>query len=74
LSSLPRVSDRDLVRAFEKRGYRFDRQTGSHMILRTSAPPFRRLVVLDHREIAKRTLRAIMRQAGVTVDELIALL
>ena len=52
----------------------FDRQTGSHMILRTSAPPFRRLVVLDHREIAKRTLRAIMRQAGVTVDDLIALL
>jgi predicted RNA binding protein YcfA (HicA-like mRNA interferase family) len=74
LSSLPRVSGRDLVRAFEKRGYHFDRQTGSHMILRTSVPPFRRLVIPDHREIAKGTLRAIVRQAGITVDELIALL
>jgi predicted RNA binding protein YcfA (HicA-like mRNA interferase family) len=74
LSSLPRVSGRDLVRAFEKSGYHFDRQTGSHMILRTSVPPFRRLVIPDHREIAKGTLRAIVRQAGITVDELIALL
>jgi predicted RNA binding protein YcfA (HicA-like mRNA interferase family) len=44
------------------------------MILRTSVPPFRRLVIPDHREIAKGTLRGIVRQAGFTVDELIALL
>jgi predicted RNA binding protein YcfA (HicA-like mRNA interferase family) len=74
LSSLPRVSGLDLVRAFEKRGYRFDRQTGSHMILRMSTPPFRRLVVPNYREIAKETLRAIMRQAGITLDELLDLL
>jgi predicted RNA binding protein YcfA (HicA-like mRNA interferase family) len=36
--------------------------------------PHRRLVVPDHGEVAKGTLRAIIRQAGLTVDEFKALL
>lgn len=55
-------------------GYAFDRQNGSHIVLRNQMPPFRRLVVPNHREIAKGTLRAIIRQAGLTVDDFIALL
>ena len=39
------------------------------MILRQSIAPHRRLVVPDHREIAKGTLRAIIRQADLTVGE-----
>lgn len=57
-----------------KLGYEFDRQNGSHMILRQSTAPFRRLTVPDHREVAKGTLRAIIREAGLTVDEFTALL
>ena len=41
------------------------------MILRNVAPPHRRLVVPDHKEIATGTLRAILRQAGLTVEELL---
>ena len=37
-------------------------------------PPYRRLTVPNHKEIAKGTLRAIIRQAGLTVDELSELL
>jgi predicted RNA binding protein YcfA (HicA-like mRNA interferase family) len=55
-------------------GYELDRQTGSHMILRQNVPPHRRLTVPDHREIAKGTLRSIIREAGLTVDEFRALL
>ncbi len=44
------------------------------MILRHASPPYRRLTVPNHREIAKGTLRAILREAGLTVDELLALL
>ncbi len=55
-------------------GYEFDRQTGSHMILRQSMHPHRRLTVPDHREVAKGTLRSIIREAGLTVDEFKALL
>jgi predicted RNA binding protein YcfA (HicA-like mRNA interferase family) len=52
-----------------KIGYFIDHQTGSHIILRQENPPHRRLTVPDHREIAKGTLRAIIRQAGLTVNE-----
>ena len=68
---LPVVAGRELVRAFEKLGYVLDRQKGSHMVLREAAPPHRRLVIPDHKEIAKGTLRAILRQAGVNVEELV---
>ena len=57
-----------------KISYEFDRQTGSHMILRQSVSPHRRLTVPDHREVAKGTLRSIIREAGLTVDEFKALL
>lgn len=74
MSTLPQVSGREVVAALAKADYAFDRQNGSHIVLRNLAPPFRRLVVPDHREIAKGTLRAIIRQAGLTVDDFIALL
>jgi predicted RNA binding protein YcfA (HicA-like mRNA interferase family) len=39
------------------------------MVLRQSAEPFRRLTVPDHKEMASGTLRSIIRQAGLTVEE-----
>jgi len=63
------VSGRDVVKARAKIGYQFDRQRGSHMILRQSVDPFRRLVVPDHKEVAKGTLRAIIRAVGLSVAE-----
>jgi predicted RNA binding protein YcfA (HicA-like mRNA interferase family) len=74
MSFLPSVSGREVVKALEKIGYQHDRQRGSHMVLRQSDPPYRRLTVPDHRELAKGTLRAIIRQAGLTVDEFRSLL
>ena len=60
--------------AFGKVGFEFDRQKGSHIILRHRSPPHRRLTVPDHREIAKGTLRALIREAGLSVQEFVALL
>lgn len=53
----------------DKIGYFIDHQTGSHIILRQDSPPHRRLTVPDHKEVAKGTLRAIIRQSGLTLDE-----
>lgn len=64
----------DVVKALSKIGYEVDHQTGSHIILRQKEEPHRRLTVPKHREIAKGTLRAIIRQAGLTVEEFIKLL
>ena len=59
--------------AFRRLGYEVDRQKGSHIVLRHREPPFRRLTVPDHRELAKGTLRALIREAGITVEEFTSL-
>ena len=74
MSGLPVVSGREVVKALAKVGYQFDRERGSHMVVRQAASPFRLLTVPDHKEIAKGTLRAIIREAGLTVDQFKALL
>jgi len=74
LTRLPALSGREVVKALRKIGYELDRQHGSHMILRQADPPFRRLVVPDHKELRRGTLRAIIRQAGLSVPEFLELL
>ncbi len=69
MSLLPRVSGRDVVKVLLKIGYEHDRQRGSHVILRQSTYPHRRIVVPDHKEVAKGTLRSIIRETGLTVVE-----
>jgi len=74
LSVLPSLSGREVVRALRKIGYERDRQKGSHIVMRLTEYPYRRIVVPDHREVAKGTLRAIIRKAGLSVEEFIELL
>jgi predicted RNA binding protein YcfA (HicA-like mRNA interferase family) len=74
MSKLPVVSGPDLVRALARLGYETDHQTGSLIILRNQLPPHRRLTVPNHKELAKGTLRALVHEAGLTVDQLIELL
>ncbi|MBI4366152.1 MAG: type II toxin-antitoxin system HicA family toxin [Deltaproteobacteria bacterium] len=74
MSKLPVVSGQDALKAFRKIGYDLDHQTGSHLILRMTHPPFRRLTVPNHRELAKGTLRSLIREAGLTVEAFTALL
>lgn len=74
MSKLPVVSGRQAVAALRRIGYEIDHQTGSHIILRHVRPPHRRLTVPNHKELAKGTLRAIVREAGLTVEEFVGLL
>ena len=71
---LPVVSGMQAVKAFRRMGYEADVQEGSHVILRHSEPPHRRLSVPNHKQLAKGTLRALIRDAGLTVQEFAALL
>ncbi|HEY1243784.1 MAG TPA: type II toxin-antitoxin system HicA family toxin [Hyphomicrobiaceae bacterium] len=67
------LSGRRVRAALERAGFAFLRQRGSHMILRRDNP--RALVTVpDHKVIKPGTLRGIIADAGLTVDELIALL
>ena len=73
MSKLPRLSGRDCVKARAKVGFYQKRQHGSHIILRRDNP-FAQLVVPEHKELDRGTLRATLRQADLSVDEFNALL
>jgi len=68
MNRLPRVSGRTTVRVLEKAGFHVRRQHGSHIILRRDNP-FAQTVVPDHKELDRGTLRAILRQTDLSVDE-----
>ena len=73
MSKLPRISGQDCIKALGKIGFNFKRQEGSHIILRRNNP-FGQLVVPNHKELDRGTLRAIIRQVGISVDEFVKLL
>jgi predicted RNA binding protein YcfA (HicA-like mRNA interferase family) len=68
MSNIPRISGRECIKALNKTGFYFKRQEGSHIILRRD-DPFGQVVVPDHKELDRGTLRAIIRAAGLGVEE-----
>ena len=66
---LPVVSGKRIVRALEKVGFEVVSTRGSHCKLRQLSPP-RIVIVPLHDEVRPGTLASILRQAGLTVDEL----
>ena len=72
MTKLPVVSGKDVLKALMKLGYYVRDQRGSHIHLRH---PYRKpLTIPFHTTIAKGTLRAIIREAELTVKEFIKLL
>jgi predicted RNA binding protein YcfA (HicA-like mRNA interferase family) len=65
---LPQLSGREAVRVFESLGWQQVRQSGSHIIM-VREGHLATLSVPDHKEVAKGTLRSLIRSAGITVDE-----
>lgn len=68
MPSLPTLSGREVVKAFTKGGWQAVRQRGSHVIL-VKDGHVATLSVPDHREVAKGTLRSLIRSSGLTVEE-----
>jgi predicted RNA binding protein YcfA (HicA-like mRNA interferase family) len=73
LTKLPSISGRTCVGALQRAGFNVCRQASSHIVLRRGQP-FAQVVVPDHRELDRGTLRAIIRQAGLTVEQFVDLL
>ncbi len=72
MASLPTLSGRDVVKALASDGWQMVRQRGSHMIL-VKDGHMATLSVPDHREVAKGTLRSLIRSSGLTVEKFAAL-
>jgi len=71
MPKLPIVSGADTVRALESLGFVITRQRGSHIVMRRAATG---CVVPNHRELKVGTLAGLLKQAGVSHDELITAL
>lgn len=73
MSKLPVLSGKECVKALEKTGFFMIRQKGSHISL-IRHHPFTQVVVPNHHELDRGTLRSIIRQAGLSIDEFVELL
>jgi predicted RNA binding protein YcfA (HicA-like mRNA interferase family) len=73
MPKLPVISGEEAVRAFERAGWSVDRRHGSHVIM-LKAGNLASLSIPQHRELAPGTLRALIRAAGMTVEEFVRLL
>jgi len=69
---LPVLSGKEVIKALSKLGYYVRDQKGSHVHLRH--PSRKPLTVPNHPEVAKGTLSAIIKEAGLTIEEFMALL
>ena len=67
------LSGQELRRALERVGFVYQRQKGSHMILRRD-DPHSRVVIPDHKQLRSGTLRRIIADAGLTVEQFVELL
>ena len=67
------LSGREVRAALERAGFEFRRQKGSHMMLRRDQP-YARVVVPDHKQIRSGTLRRIIADAGLTIEQFMQLL
>ena len=72
MPKLPRISSREVIRALERLGFEQIRQTGSHVVMKkTTEKGEIGCVVPVHRELKVGTLSGILKQAQITVEELI---
>jgi predicted RNA binding protein YcfA (HicA-like mRNA interferase family) len=72
MPKLRRVSGEEAIRALKRLGFQQVRQRGSHVILRKeTAQGSLGCVVPLHRELAIGTLRGILQQAKVPVEEFV---
>lgn len=72
MATLPTLTGREVARAFSEAGWQMVRQRGSHMIL-VKDGHMATLSVPDHKEVAKGTLRSLIRSSGLTAEEFVAL-
>ena len=68
MASLPVISGSETVKVFERFGWTVARQTSSHIIM-TREGQIASLSIPNHKEVARGTLRSLIKSANLTVDE-----
>ena len=73
MGTLANISGKEAAKAFAKAGWEKIGQVGSHLVM-TKTGQRANLSIPQHKELAPGTLRALIRAAGMTVGEFLALL
>jgi predicted RNA binding protein YcfA (HicA-like mRNA interferase family) len=73
MTRLANIAGKEAVKAFQRAGWSFSSQVGSHVVL-VKAGQRTNLTVPQHKELALGTLRALIRAAGLSVEEFLDLL
>ena len=73
MTALPVISGKKCIQILQGIGFYIKRRESSHIIIRRDVP-FAQITVPDHRTIDRGTLRTIIRQSGLEVDEFVKLL
>ena len=73
MSKPPLLSGREVVRAFERAGFRIISQRGSHIKIRNDSRLIT-LIIPGHREVDRWTLKGILRDAEMSVEEFLKLI
>ena len=73
--ALPVVSGQKVIKALTKAGFTVEGKKGSHVKLRKKEDGKTLIVIVpDHKELARGTLKSILRQANLARDEFLTLL
>lgn len=74
MPKLPILSGKEMVKILSKIGFVHIRTRGSHAIFNKQTPRGKVTIPVPlHKELAKGTLKSIMRQAELTLDDLLRL-
>ena len=73
MGKLGNISGKIAVKAFQKTGWHSVGQVGSHLVM-SKVGERANLSVPQHKELSTGTLRALIRNANLTVDEFVELL
>jgi predicted RNA binding protein YcfA (HicA-like mRNA interferase family) len=71
---LPAATAKDLVRVAERLGFVFRRQSGSHAIYVRQNDQARVVIPIHKGELKRKTLRAIIQDLKISVEEFAAML
>ena len=75
MPKLPILSGKDVIKVLSKLGYQHVRTSGSHAILNKQTEKGKITIPVPlHKELAKGTLKSIMRQANLSLEDLLRLL
>jgi predicted RNA binding protein YcfA (HicA-like mRNA interferase family) len=73
MGKLGNISGKEAAKAFEHLGWQHSGQVGSHLVM-TKSGERANLSIPQHKELSTGTLRSLIRAAGISVDDFLAVL